>query len=432
MKLYKSRELFHYSQQIIPGGVNSPVRAFNAVGGVPPFIKRANGAHVWDMDDNQYIDYVGSWGPMILGHAHPNVISAVQEAIDDGLSYGAPTEKEMILAKMVIDRVPGCEMVRLVNSGTEATMSVIRLARGITGKDKIIKFSGCYHGHADSFLIQSGSGALTFGEPNSPGVTQGTAQDTLIAQFNDIQTVEDHFMSHGSEIACVILEPINGNTGCILPKDGFLQDLRVLCNDHDALLIFDEVMTGFRVSRGGAAEYYSVLPDLYTFGKIIGGGLPIGAYAGRKEFMEQMSPVGSIYQAGTLSGNPIAVSAGIATLELLNDKTYDELEILGKYFQDSLQVLIDENEFGHLLSQERVGSMFSVFFHPGPIQNINDVMNCDFKLFAKYFNGLLNKGIYIAPSQHEVGFLSIAHTRSMLDSTILVINSVLNEIMVLA
>jgi glutamate-1-semialdehyde 2,1-aminomutase len=338
----------------------------------------------------------------------------------------------MILGKMIIDRVPGCEMVRLVNSGTEATMSVVRLARGITGKDKIIKFSGCYHGHADSFLIQAGSGALTFGEPNSPGITKSTAQDTLIAQFNDIQTVEDHFVTHRSEISCVILEPINGNAGCILPKDGFLQDLRVLCNDNDALLIFDEVMTGFRVSKGGAAEYFSITPDLYTFGKIIGGGLPIGAYAGRKEFMEHMSPVGSIYQAGTLSGNPIAVSAGIATLELLNDEIYDELEILGKYFQDSLQVIIDKNEFGHILFQERVGSMFSLFFHPGPIQNVNDVMGCDFKMFAKYFNGLLDKGIYIAPSQHEVGFLSIAHTRSILDSTLSVMNVVLDEIMVLA
>ena len=430
MALNNSKKLFDLSKERMPGGVNSPVRAFSAVGGMPPFIKRAKGAYVFDVDGNEYVDYVGSWGPMILGHAHSHVLDAVGNAVGDGLSFGAPTEKEMILAEMIIKRVPGCDLVRLVNSGTEATMSVIRLARGITGKNKIIKFAGCYHGHADSFLIEAGSGALTFGQPNSPGVTNGTAKDTLIAEFNSIESVEELLKNHGSEIAGVILEPVNGNAGCILPNDGFLKQLRLLCDTYDCLLIFDEVMTGFRISRGGAAEYFSVIPDLYAFGKIIGGGMPIGAYGGKKDFMKEMAPVGPIYQAGTLSGNPIAVSAGIATLELLNDEAYEKLDSLGKYFEDELQKIIVKNEID--ICFMRIGSMFSLFFHLGPIHNVEDVKKCDFTMFAKYFHGLFNKGIYIAPSQHEVGFISLCHDVKILDFTLSKIDEVFNEIMVSA
>ena len=409
----KSTELFSRAQNIIPGGVNSPVRAFKAVGGVPPFIKRAEGAYVWDVDDNQFIDFVGSWGPMILGHAHPDIISALQESVNDGTSYGASTEKEVILAEMIIDRVPGCEMVRLVNSGTEATMSAIRLARGITGKDNIIKFDGCYHGHSDCFLIQSGSGALTLGNPNSPGVTRGIAENTLIAQFNDIQTVAELFNQYPNKIAAVIVEPVNGNTGCIPPEDQFLQNLRKLCNQHNAMLILDEVMTGFRISRGGAAEYYSIIPDLFTFGKVIGGGMPIGAYGGKVEYMEQIAPIGPVYQAGTLSGNPIAVTAGIETLKKLTREAYLELEDLSAYFESQIQALIETHEYP--ICQHRVGSMFSLFFHSGPMQNTLNVANCDFDAFKKYFHYLLGHGIYIAPSQYETGFISLAHTKEMLD-----------------
>ncbi len=430
MALDNSKKLFDLSKEMMPGGVNSPVRAFSAVGGMPPFIKRAKGAYIYDVDGNEYVDYVGSWGPMILGHAHSHVLDAVENAIGDGLSFGAPTEKEIILAEMIIKRVPGCDMVRLVNSGTEAAMSVIRLARGITGKNKIIKFAGCYHGHADSFLIEAGSGALTFGQPNSPGVTNGTAKDTLIAEFNSIESVEDLLKNHGSEVAGVIIEPVNGNAGCILPKDDFLKQLRILCNMHGCLLIFDEVMTGFRISRGGAAEYFSVIPDLYAFGKIIGGGMPIGAYGGKKDLMKEMAPVGPIYQAGTLSGNPIAVSAGIPTLELLNNEVYERLDSLGKYFEDELQKIIVKNDME--ISFIRIGSMFSLFFHLGPIHNVEDVKKCDFTMFAKYFHGLLSKGIYIAPSQHEAGFISLCHDVKILNFTLSKIDEVFNEIMVSA
>ena len=430
MESDRSKKLFKRSQISIPGGVNSPVRAFKSVGGAPPFIKKAEGAYIWDVDDNQYIDYVGSWGPMILGHAHPHVINAVKEVLSAGTSYGAPTEKEVILAEMIIDRVPGCEMIRLVNSGTEATMSAVRLARGISGKSKILKFKGCYHGHSDSFLIQAGSGALTLGQPNSPGVTEGTANDTLLAQFNKIQTVIDLFNSYASEIAAIIVEPVNGNAGCILPEKSFLDDLRKICDDFDSLLIFDEVMTGFRISLGGASEYFSVIPDLYTFGKVIGGGFPIGAYGGKKEFMKEISPAGPIYQAGTLSGNPIAVTAGIATLELLNKEAYDKLEQLGLYFQEHIQHLIDNNNYP--LVQSRIGSMFSLFFHSGPVRNMNDVAQCDFNAFSDFFHSLLANGVYIAPSQFEVGFISLSHNRDILDKTLSIIDISLQNVMVCA
>ena len=430
MKKNKSSELLLRAQNIIPGGVNSPVRAFNAVGGAPPFIKRAEGAYVWDVDGNQFIDFVGSWGPMILGHAHPDIILAVQESAKDGVSFGAPTEKEVKLAEIIIDRVPGCEMVRLVNSGTEATMSAVRLARGISRKDKIIKFNGCYHGHGDCFLIKSGSGSLTLGVPNSPGVTKGTAQDTLVADYNDIQTVTDLFNDYASEIAAVIIEPVNGNTGCIPPEDQFLQNLRDLCSKYDTYLIFDEVMTGFRIARGGAAEYYGVIPDLFTFGKVIGGGFPIGAYGGRKELMDQVAPSGPVYQAGTLSGNPMAVTAGIETLKELTSEAYETLEELSSYFGTQLQALIDTYDYP--LCQEQLGSMFSLFFHPGPIRNTQDVMHCDLDGFKHFFHDLLQNGIYIAPSQYEVGFISLAHTKSILDKTLGKIDAALKDIFVYA
>ena len=428
MERNKRTELFLRAQNRIPGGVNSPVRAFKAVGGVPPFIKKAEGAYIFDVDGNQFIDFVGSWGPMILGHGHPDVIQAVQKSVNHGVSFGAPTEKEVILAEMIIDRVPGCEMVRLVNSGTEATMSAVRLARGITGKDKIIKFSGCYHGHSDSFLIEAGSGALTLGQPNSPGVTRGIAQDTLLAEFNDIQTVSDLCNDYTSEIAAVIIEPVNGNTGCIPPENQFLQCLKDLCRQHDILLIFDEVMTGFRISKGGAAEYYSVDADLFTFGKVIGGGLPIGAYGGRKELMQQVAPSGPIYQAGTLSGNPIAVTAGIETLKRLTPKAYKKLEELGAYFEGQLQILIDTYDYP--ICQNRVGSMFSLFFHSGPIHNTQDVAKCNFEAFKLFFHTLLNSGIYIAPSQYEAGFISLTHTKEILDKTIAQFNIALKDVFV--
>jgi glutamate-1-semialdehyde 2,1-aminomutase len=365
---------------------------------------------------------------MILGHAHPDVINEVKKSANDGASFGAPTKKEVILAEMIIDRVPGCDMLRLVNSGTEATMSAVRLARGISGKDKIIKFAGCYHGHCDSFLIEAGSGALTNGVPNSPGVTRGTAKDTLLAQFNDIQTVQDLFKKYASQIAAVIVEPVNGNTGCIPPEDQFLWNIRDLCSRHDALLIFDEVMTGFRISRGGASEYYSVIPDLFAFGKVIGGGLPIGAYGGKKELMEQVAPIGRVYQAGTLSGNPMAVTAGIETLKRLTHVEYEKLEKLGAYFEAKLQALIDTYDYP--VCQKRVGSMFSLFFHPGPVRNAQDVSKCDFDAFKQFFHTLLDHGIYTAPSQYEAGFISLAHTEEILNKAITQVDAALKDVFV--
>lgn len=415
-KLTNSQQLMERAQQLIPGGVNSPVRAFKSVGGIPPFIVKGEGPYVIDADGNKYIDYVGSWGPLILGHAHPEVIAAVTETISDGTSFGAPTEREIILAEMIVDRVPSTEMVRLVNSGTEATMSAIRLARGITGRDKIVKFEGGYHGHGDSFLIAAGSGALTLGKPNSPGVTTGTAKDTLLAKFNDIESVVGLFKKLNDQIACVIVEPVNGNVGCIPPQNNFLKDLRELCTRNSSLLILDEVMTGFRVARGGANELYNIDADILTFGKVIGGGFPIGAYGGKKEFMEYIAPAGPVYQAGTLSGNPVAVTAGIETLKHLDQRAYDQLEKSSAYFEQKVQSLINENDYP--LTQHRVGSMFSLFFSKGPIRNIDDVNLCDFKRFNQYFHSLLDNGIYIAPSQYEAGFISLAHQIADLDNTV--------------
>jgi len=429
MENSKSDSLLKRAKKVMPGGVNSPVRAFKAVGGNPPFIKSAKGPYVVDVDGNQFIDFVGSWGPMILGHADPAVIDSIQKVAVDGTSFGAPTEREVILAEMIVERVPGCEMVRLVNSGTEATMSAIRLARGITSKDKIIKFAGSYHGHGDSFLIEAGSGALTLGEPNSPGVTRATAQDTLLAEFNDIDSVAALCEKYCGEIGAIIVEPVNGNTGCIPPQDDFLQKLRDVANTYDILLVFDEVMTGFRIAQGGAAEYYSVIADIYTFGKVMGGGMPIGAYGGKREFMEQVSPVGPIYQAGTLSGNPLAVTAGIETLQKLTHDSYALLEDLGAYLETGVQNIIDTNEYP--ICQHRVGSMFSLFFHSGPIHNTHDVANCDVSLFTQFFHSLLQQGVYIAPSQYEAGFISTMHTKDILDVVISKIDVALKETFIL-
>jgi len=416
MKTLRSQELFKKAQGSIPGGVNSPVRAFKSVGGTPRFFVNGHGAWIEDVDGNQYIDFVGSWGPLILGHAHPEVIEAIQKVLIKGTSFGAPTELETDLAEMIIDRVPSAEMVRMVNSGTEATMSAIRVARGVTGREKIIKFHGCYHGHADSFLISAGSGAITLGKPDSPGVTTGTAKDTLLAKYNDLESVKNLFDANAGEISCIIVEPVSGNVGCIPPVEGFLEGLRSLCTNNGALLIFDEVMTGFRIARGGANERYGVDADLLTFGKVIGGGMPIGAYGGKKEFMSQVAPSGPIYQAGTLSGNPVAVTAGIETLKKLDSNSYEHLEALGSYFENGIQKIIDSN--GYPLTQHRVGSMFTLFFNENAVTNMDDVNKCDFDKFNLYYHDLLNSGVYMAPSQYEAGFISLAHTNELLDTVI--------------
>jgi glutamate-1-semialdehyde 2,1-aminomutase len=412
----RSKALLERASRVIPGGVNSPVRAFRSVGGTPPFIKNARGAYMTDVDDNTYIDFVLTWGPAILGHAHPEVVAAAKDAMDQGSSYGAPTEQEIDMAEAMIARVPGLDMVRLVSSGTEACMSAIRVARGVKGRDKIIKFDGCYHGHADAFLIGAGSGVLTFGLPNSPGVTSGAAQDTLLARFNDIDSVEAIAQQNPGQIAAVIIEPICGNTGCIPPDPDFLSDLRSLCDAHDICLIFDEVMTGFRVARGGAAQIYGVTPDLYCFGKVVGGGFPLAAYGGKREYMSQVAPAGPIYQAGTLSGNPVAVRAGLTTLNLLDDAAYATLEELGAQLQRGFDQLIQRG--GYPLYQHRVGSMFGLFFHPGPVRTHDDVKACDLKRFNRFFHSMLQRGVYLAPSQFEAGFLSTAHTPAMIDEVL--------------
>jgi len=409
----RSRDLLRRAEEIIPGGVNSPVRAFKGVGGTPPFIARAEGATLVDVDGNRYIDFVGSWGPMILGHAHPEVIEAVRKSLVRGTSFGAPTEIEVEIAREIVDRVPGIDMVRLVSSGTEATMSAVRVARGVTGRDKLVKFDGCYHGHADAFLIAAGSGALTLGEPNSPGVTRGCAADTLLAKFNDLASVERLFESNPGRVAGVIVEPICGNVGCIPPEPGFLEGLRALCSREGALLIFDEVMTGFRVARGGAIELYGVAPDLATFGKVIGGGMPVGAYAGRREFLSRVAPSGPIYQAGTLSGNPVAVTCGLETLRRLTSDAYATLEALGSRFEAGVRRVIEKTGFP--LFWHRVGSMFTLFFTPGPVRSYDDLKGADVEWFKRFFHAMLDRGVYLAPSPFEAGFLSLAHTPEDLD-----------------
>lgn len=426
MDISRSKELFKKAGVTIPGGVNSPVRAFKSVGGTPRFIQSGKGAWITDVDGNKYIDFIGSWGPLILGHAHPEVIDAIKNTLEDGTSFGTPTEREIILADMIVERVPSADMVRLVNSGTEATMSAIRVARGVTSRDKIIKFQGCYHGHADSFLIAAGSGAITLGKPDSPGVTKGTAQDTLLADFNDLNSVATLFESYPNEIAGIIVEPVNGNVGCIPPAPGFLEGLRTLCNANDALLIFDEVMTGFRIAKGGANERYNVDADLLTFGKVIGGGMPIGAYGGKREFIEQVAPSGAIYQAGTLSGNPVAVTAGIETLKRLDDESYTTLETLGQFYENGIKTIIETN--GYPLTQKRVGSMFTLFFTSNEVRNMDDVNKCDFDKFSQFHRHMIDKGVYLAPSQYEAGFISLAHTTELLESVIDKIDQSLSSI----
>lgn len=412
----RSASLFDEAQRYLPGGVNSPVRAFKAVGGGPVFIERGAGAKVFDVDGNVYIDYVCSWGPLILGHAHPAVVEAVRAAAGRGTSYGAPTELEVELAKRIVAALPAVEMVRLVNSGTEATMSAIRLARAYTGRAKIVKFEGCYHGHGDAFLIKAGSGALTLGVPSSPGVPASVAGDTITAPYNDLEAVRQIFELEGKRIAAVILEPVAGNMGVVPPAADFLVGLRALCSEHGALLIFDEVITGFRVSYGGAQELYGVDPDLTCLGKIIGGGLPVGAYGGRREIMELVAPAGPVYQAGTLSGNPLAVAAGIATLDLLKQPgTYDRLNELAGRLAAGLEKAAAEE--GIPVAVNRVGSMLTMFFTPGPVQDFGGATSADTVKFAGFFRGMMNAGVYLPPSQFEALFVSLAHTPAEIDET---------------
>jgi len=414
----RSEELFREAQTLIPGGVNSPVRAFKSVGMSPLFIRKASGSRMWDVDGNEYIDYVGSWGPMILGHAHPAIVEAVKQAAAEGTSFGAATEREVELAHLIRSLMPSMEMVRMVNSGTEATMSAIRLARSFTRRDKIIKFEGCYHGHADAFLIKAGSGAMTLGVPDSPGVPAGLAQDTLTARFNDLHSAWRLAETYRGQIAALIVEPVVGNMGCVPPKEGFLPGLRRLCDEHGILLIFDEVMTGFRVARGGAQELYGIRPDLIALGKIIGGGLPVGAYGGRREIMALVAPSGPMYQAGTLSGNPLAMAAGIAMLKILNEgpSIYAQLEQKSARLASGLQHIIDK--FDLPLTQNRVGSMFTLFFARDAIIDYDSAKRSDTSKFAAYFRGMLGRGIYLAPSQFEAAFMSIAHSEQDIDQTI--------------
>lgn len=414
----RSEVLFEAAQKHIPGGVNSPVRAFKGVGGTPIFIKRAAGAYIYDEDDKRYIDYIGSWGPMLFGHNFPPVIDAVKEALNYGLSFGAPTAIETDMANLVCELVPSIEMVRMVSSGTEATMSAIRLARGHTGRDRIVKFEGCYHGHSDSLLVKAGSGALTLGEPSSPGVPACLAELTLTLQFNEIESVKQAFAEVGSEIACVIVEPVAGNMNCIPPVPGFLEGLRSICDQYGAVLIFDEVMTGFRVARGGAQELYGVTPDLTTLGKIIGGGMPVGAFGGKREIMEKIAPLGPVYQAGTLSGNPLAMSAGIAMLnEMKRDGLYEELSAKSEYLTEGLKAMAAK--WGIPLQTTAVGGMFGLFFtDKDTITGFADATSCDIERFKVFFHLMLDEGVYLAPAAYEAGFLSVAHTEADLDATI--------------
>ncbi len=423
-----SRKLFQRARNTIPGGVNSPVRAFGSVGGDPLFIVRAEGARVTDADGNEYLDFVGSWGPMILGHNHQDIRRAVWEALKLGTSFGAPTVREIELAELVVEMVPSVEVVRLVNSGTEATMSAVRLARAATGRPKLIKFRGGYHGHADAFLVEAGSGAATLGVPSSPGVTEGAAGDTLVAEYNDLPSVQALFEEHPGGVAAVIVEPVAGNMGCVPPVDGFLEGLRSLCDKESALLIFDEVMTGFRLAAGGAQARYGVLPDLTTLGKVIGGGLPVGAYGGREDLMRQIAPEGPVYQAGTLSGNPLATAAGKAALVYLRDHphVYDLLEERGRELESGIQALIRDG--GYPLTWNRVGSMASLFFTPGPVTDWRSAARSDRDAFRRFFWGMLERGFYLAPSPFEALFLSSAHTQADMEATVNAAGAVLAEV----
>jgi glutamate-1-semialdehyde 2,1-aminomutase len=413
----QSKVLFEKSQRVIPGGVNSPVRAFRAVGGTPVFFRKANGAYLWDVDGNKYIDYVGSWGPAILGHAHPAVIQAVQDKAVDGLSFGAPTEAELMMAEKLCELMPSIEQVRLVSSGTEATMSAIRLARGATGRKKIVKFEGCYHGHADALLVKAGSGALTFGNPSSAGVPPEVAADTVVIAYNSLKELEDTFSAIGGEIACVIIEAIAGNMNFIVPDVSYLQALRALCTKHGAVLIFDEVMTGFRVGLHGVQGHFGIKPDLTTLGKVIGGGMPVGAFGGRRDLMANMAPLGGVYQAGTLSGNPVAVAAGLKTLELVSAPGfYEALSASTQQLCDGLMVAAREE--GETFSAASLGGMFGMFFAPSPPRSYAEVMRSDRERFNRFFHGMLERGVYLAPSAFEAGFVSKAHTDADIAETI--------------
>lgn len=415
----QSENLFEQAKTVIPGGVNSPVRAFNGVGGNPIFFTKGEGAYLFDADDKKYIDYVASWGPMILGHANQAVVGAVKQTLEKGLGFGAPTEIETTLAKKVCELVPSIELVRMVSSGTEATMSAIRLARGFTGRDKIVKFEGCYHGHSDSLLVKAGSGALTLGVPTSPGVPAALAEHTLTLEYNNIDQVREVLSEVGGEVACIIVEPVAGNMNCIPPVDGFLQGLREVCDEHGVVLIFDEVMTGFRVALGGAQAYYDVQPDLTTLGKVIGGGLPVGAFGGKREIMEYIAPLGPVYQAGTLSGNPMSMSAGLAMLNALSDDT-NFYQNLGKKVQmltDGILAQAKANNIG--MTANVVGGMFGLFFtDSNAVTNFNETSLCDVERFKKFYHLMLEEGIYMAPSAYEAGFVSNAHTEQDIQATI--------------
>lgn len=421
MLYQRSSALFDEAYKYIPGGVNSPVRAFKGVGGVPVFMKSAKGAYLTDADDRTYIDYINSWGPAILGHTHPEVLEAVQKQAEKGFSFGTPTELETEIAKLIVRNVPNIDQIRMVSSGTEACMSAVRLARGYTGRNKIIKFEGCYHGHSDSFLIKAGSGAATFGNPNSPGVTAGTAKDTLLARYNDFEQVKDIFRNNEGEIAAVIIEPVAGNMGCVLPENNFLQKLRTICDEYGTLLIFDEVMTGFRLAFGGAQEVFNVKADLVTYGKVIGGGMPVGAFAGRNEIMDALAPKGAVYQAGTLSGNPLAMRAGLTTLELIrsNPNFFENISKTTETLDFEIGRILNEKGIQHRIN--RKGSMMSIFFHISSVSNFDEAANANHALFNNFFHQLLANGIYLPPSGYETWFISDAIKQNEIDRTLEVI-----------
>ena len=413
----KNHDLFAQAQQFIPGGVNSPVRAFNGVGGEPIFIKAAKGPYMYDVNDKAYIDYVGSWGPMIAGHSHEQVLQAVHQAVDQGLSFGTPAESEITLAEKVCQMIPSVDLVRMVNSGTEATMSAIRLARGFTGREKNIKFEGCYHGHADSFLVKAGSGVVTLGIPGSPGVPKATADLTLTVPFNDLDAVKQVMAEHGEDVAAIIIEPIAGNMNMIEPLPGYLQGLREICDERGSVLIFDEVMTGFRVAKGGAQELYDIRPDLTTFGKIIGGGLPVGAFGGRRDIMEHIAPQGPVYQAGTLSGNPLAMAAGSAMMDIISEPGfYDRLNTQAKKLTDGLQQVADEA--GVPFTTRQQGGMFGLFFADQAADNFDQLEACDLDHFKRFFHAMLDHGVYLAPSAYEAGFISSRHDDAIIETTL--------------
>jgi glutamate-1-semialdehyde 2,1-aminomutase len=420
--------LFSNAKQVIPGGVNSPVRSFSGVGGTPVFIDHASGAYIYDSSGNPYIDYVGSWGPMILGHAHPDVITAVKQAAEKGLSFGAPTEIETQMAQRVCELVPSCDLIRMVSSGTEATMSAIRLARGYTGLDKIVKFEGCYHGHSDSLLVKAGSGALTFGVPSSPGVPAAVAADTITLTYNDSESVRTLFAEIGEQIACIIVEPVAGNMNCIPPEPGFLETLRQVCDEYNTVLIFDEVMTGFRVGLNGAQGLYNIKPDLTTLGKIIGGGMPVGAFGGQRKIMEYLAPLGPVYQAGTLSGNPVAMAAGLKTLELIAQPGFYE-SLTAKTEKLTSGLKKRAHLAGIALTTNSVGGMFGLFFSPEQqVTTFAQVMQCDQVLFKRFFHTMLDEGVYLAPSAFEAGFVSAAHSNEDLDNTLDIAEAIFNRL----